>query len=143
MSTLNTSLPESVRPPGNICRRVLGQYARIRVPLTVTPQVSMGTVSTSCSGPPIIVSTGSACGNNKNQSCRCTLIQDVRISVPVEFGADAVAGPHGVQCGIPIVMNNNLNESDTLEVVYSDTEDIPFDPLNCLPPTAPLKDKML
>ncbi len=75
------------------CTRTGFQGATVCVPVNVTPFArSLGT-TTRCCGNPVIVPGAHTCSGTKNGSCMFTISQRICVSVPVEFGANAVAGP--------------------------------------------------
>lgn len=113
--------------PARVCRRIIGQFARIRVPVTVTPQISHGPISTICCGSPILVPIQSACGSDQNQSCSFMITQNLRILIPIEFGADVVTDAPFVRCmraGTVDAAMDDLNDEDRdLEDSEEDAED--------------------
>lgn len=73
------------------------QRSTVCVPVTVTPFAHVGAPITTCCGNPV-VTAGDVCPRNGGV-CRFTITQQICVAVPVEFGARAVAGTPGVQCG--------------------------------------------
>lgn len=78
------------------CPVVGYQSASVCVPITVTPFAKVGVPVTTCCGDPVIL-PGDVCPRTTGV-CRFTIRQQVCVAVPVEFGANAVAGTPSVQC---------------------------------------------
>lgn len=92
----------SVQP----CETTIYQTSSICVPVTVTPFALQGEAATFCCGPPIVTSGTPGCPGVQNGSCTFTITQNICVSIPFEFGANAVAGAPYVQCGT--ASSNNL-----------------------------------
>lgn len=81
------------------CPTVGYQSASICVPVTITPYVQAGVITTKCCGAPIVTTGKVPCQGLKNGTCTFTIAQDICVSVPINFGADAVVGDAYVHCG--------------------------------------------
>lgn len=82
--------PLDSRPAARGCPVVAGQVASVSVPVTITPYVRLGCTRTTCCGSAII-ERGRLCPGTKNGSCSYTITQDIRVAIPMEFGAVAQA----------------------------------------------------
>ena len=80
------------------CPNTAYQSATVCVPITVTPFAKTGSPITKCCGDPVITTGVNVCDGKKNGTCVFTVTQDLCITVPVEFGATAVAGDSYVSC---------------------------------------------
>lgn len=74
------------------------QAASICVPVTVTPFAEAGITTTKCCGDPIVTPGLAPCPGVKNGACAFTISQNICVSVPIEFGAEAVVGDTFVEC---------------------------------------------
>lgn len=75
------------------------QQATVCVPVTVTPYAVVGQTQTYCCGEPVVTAGDTVCEGTPSGSCTFTVRQDVRVSVPISFGADATTGAYSVLCG--------------------------------------------
>lgn len=80
------------------CPAVGHQMVSVCVPVTVTPFARPGMIVTRCCGNPVITPGHKSCSGIKNGSCTFTISQDIRVEVPVEFGAAADVGDPFVSC---------------------------------------------
>lgn len=81
------------------CPAVGYQSASICVPVTITPYAQAGVTMTKCCGDPIVTPGKEPCQGVKNGTCAFTIAQNICVSVPINFGADAVVGDAYVDCG--------------------------------------------
>lgn len=81
------------------CPAIGYQAASICVPVTVTPFAEAGVTKTKCCGDPIVTSGIAPCPGVKNGACAFTISQNICVSVPIAFGAEAVVGDTYVDCG--------------------------------------------
>ena len=76
------------------CGRVGTQCVNISAPVVLTPAASIGTVSVTCQGTPVI----SCVPNGDGTACTMTLTQQVCVSVPVRYGVSMTAGETTIGC---------------------------------------------
>ena len=81
------------------CPAVGYQSASVCVPVTVTPFAQTGATTTKCCGSPVVTPGRAICEGVRNGACVFTISQDICVSVPVEFGAEAAVGEAYVNCG--------------------------------------------
>lgn len=81
-----------------VCPAVGYQSAAICVPVTITPFAHTGAPATECRGKPVVTSGENACCGIKNGSCSFTISQNIRVAVPVQFGATTTVGDAYVAC---------------------------------------------
>ena len=81
------------------CPAVGYQSASVCVPVTVTPFAQAGATTTKCCGSPVVTPGRTTCEGLRNGACVFTISQDICVSVPVEFGAEATVGEAYVNCG--------------------------------------------
>ena len=60
--------------------------ASICVPVTITPYVQAGVITTKCCGAPIVTTGKVPCQGLKNGTCTFTIAQDICVSVPMNSG---------------------------------------------------------
>lgn len=78
------------------CDRVAHQFINACVPITVTPNASVGPTTTTCCGPALV---GTApCGGVEGGSCTFTMSQLICVEIPVNFSATAAPGQTWVDC---------------------------------------------
>lgn len=81
------------------CPATVHETVCIQARVTITPAVTVGTVSTRCVGSPVIgACTGTPSPTN---TCTFTVSQSICVQVPLTFSADATAAPTGIVCGTP------------------------------------------
>lgn len=85
-------------PEDQVCPAVGYQSAAICVPVTVTPYAHTGAPFTECCGEPVVTSGENICCGIKNGSCCFTISQNIRVAVPVQFGAATTVGDAYVAC---------------------------------------------
>ena len=81
------------------CPAVGYQSASVCVPVTVTPFAQAGATTTKCCGSPVVTPGRVTCEGIRSGACVFTISQDICVSVPVEFGAEATVGEAYVNCG--------------------------------------------
>lgn len=81
-----------------VCPAVGCQTASICVPVTVTPFAHTGAPFTECCGDPVVAPGENACCGIRNGSCSFTISQNIRVAVPVQFGAQTTVGDAYVAC---------------------------------------------
>lgn len=85
-------------PQFRTCPVTACQSAGVCVPVTVTPFAKATRTRTICCGKPVITPGKITCAGVKNGSCTFTVTQDIRVTVPIEFGAVATVGDTYVSC---------------------------------------------
>ncbi len=71
------------------------QDASVYIPVEVTPRADSGEINTCCWGEPKAIFHEDR-GSGK---CCLTIIQPIRVEIPLEFGAEALIGSPHVKCG--------------------------------------------
>lgn len=66
--------------------------------MTVISFAQAGITTTKCCGDPVVTPGREVCGGVKNGSCFFTIIQDICVAAPVEFGAVATVGDSYINC---------------------------------------------
>jgi len=79
------------------CNAVGEQLVSICVPVSVQPFATVGPITVTCCGSPI-VEPGTICSGTPNTTCDFTISQTICVAVPVEFGAVVNTGETNVQC---------------------------------------------
>ena len=80
--------------PHETCGKVGTQCVDIAAVVTLTPNVTVGTVSVTCQGAPAVT-----CETNDNgASCTVRLVQKVCVSVPVTYGVASSEGDTSITC---------------------------------------------
>lgn len=81
------------KPPG---RKVnVYQDAAVHIPVEIKSLAEPGEIKTSCCGE----TTASVHENQESGKCCLTVIQPLRLEIPLEFGAEALVSGVHVQCG--------------------------------------------
>ena len=81
--------------PGVCCEKQGGHCVDIAAPVTMVPEVTVGTVTSACQGEPSVTCVTNADG----ASCTLTFTQRVCVSVPVCFGVTVTEGDPRIACG--------------------------------------------
>lgn len=80
--------------PQENCEKVGTQCVDIAAAVTLTPEVTVGAVTVTCQGTPVVT-----CETNGNgASCTVRLVQQVCVSVPVTYGVAMTAGDTTIAC---------------------------------------------
>lgn len=82
---------------GKDCTSISTQYTDIHLPVKVKPWANIGEVQTDCCGDPI-VTLHKACGCGW---CEITIMQQVCITIPVEYTTTVEMGELAVNCKRP------------------------------------------
>lgn len=81
------------------CTVVTYHNANVAIPVTVKPEINTGEINTICYGEPKITKCPYALRcNAKNDKCRFTIIQDIRIAIPIEISANAILDAPFINC---------------------------------------------
>ena len=82
--------------PISTCPAVASQIAKVSLPVSSRPFAVAGHVTVECYGRPTITGHEDAeCGRH---GCHFTISQKLKISIPVEFGANVRIGEASVEC---------------------------------------------
>lgn len=85
-------------PQDQTCPTTAYQLSSVCVPVTVSPFAKTGVTSTKCCGTSVVIPGKNTCDGIKNGQCVFTVVQDICVEVPVEFGAVASVGDTYVNC---------------------------------------------
>lgn len=70
----------------------------VSVPITVTPYARVKESKIVCCGKPEVIMCDKPCEGQKNGVCKFIISQVIGVEVPVEFGANIIAGDTYVKC---------------------------------------------
>lgn len=83
------------------CPTIVHETVCVQADVTISPEVTVGTIETFCVGGPVI---GKCPGTpSPSNSCTFTVSQNICVQVPLVFSASATATPSGIVCGTPLV----------------------------------------
>ncbi len=85
--------PVCSQPAG--CETIASQFVNVCVPVTITPQATLGPVSTTCCGTPAICSK---CTGHPGGCCSFAISQLICVEVPVCFDTVVAPGRTHIQC---------------------------------------------
>ena len=79
---------------------VIEKFLTICLPVTTTPCVKVGKIKTECCGNPIISSRkfDSCCEDMKDGSCEFSIIQKMKVEIPIDFNANTKLDDLFVDC---------------------------------------------
>ena len=82
------------------CKSIIEKFLTLCLPVTTTPCVKIGKIKTECCGNPIISSRkhDKCCDEMKDGSCKFTIIQKMKIEIPVDFDADTKVDDLLIDC---------------------------------------------
>ena len=82
------------------CRALIEKFLTVCIPVTTTPCVKVGKIKTECCGNPIIASKKheKCCDDMKDGSCKFTIIQKMKIEIPIDFNAETKIDDFFVDC---------------------------------------------
>ena len=82
------------------CKSVIEKFLTICLPVSTTPIVRVGKIKTECCGNPIVSSKKyeKCCGEMKNGSCDFTVIQKMKVEIPIDFTASTKIDDLYVDC---------------------------------------------
>jgi hypothetical protein len=76
------------------CSKVAHQYADISSSVQLKPSAAIGKIEIECCGEPTV-----CCSDNRNANmCEITILQKVRINIPISYNAIACVGENDVNC---------------------------------------------
>lgn len=79
------------------CPAIVHETVCVQAEVTITPDVSIGTIESFCVGGPLI----GACPGTPVAQCTFLVSQNICVQVPLTFSANATAVPSGIVCGTP------------------------------------------
>ena len=85
--------PDACGEEASCCGAVCARYGEIAASIQLQPRLRLGEVSLSCCGEPEFTVCPWAC-----QGCRFTIVQTVRVEIPVTYGMEAQAGEPVLLC---------------------------------------------
>jgi hypothetical protein len=74
------------------------QDVMVSVPVTIKPFGEVGSAKTFCQGTPVVAAGSCSYIGNTEEVCMFTISQNLRVEVPVIFGARAEAGEAVLDC---------------------------------------------
>ncbi len=89
-----SSCPLQEACPTAGCTQTGVQELAISQPVTLTPSVSLGTISVSCQGRPSMTCTASADGT----SCTVTMTEQIAVSIPVDYSVELTPDAPTIAC---------------------------------------------
>lgn len=104
------------------CKSIIEKFLTVCLPVTTTPCAKVGKIKTESCGTPIVVPRKHdiCCGEmQKNGSCKYTIIQKMKVEIPIEFTADTKLDDlfvdcefkHGTEQCDKEICNNCVNEN--------------------------------
>ena len=82
------------------CKALIEKFLTICLPVTVTPCVKLGKIKTESCGNPIISSKkhDMCCDDMRDGCCKFTIIQKMKVEIPIDFDADTKIDDLFVDC---------------------------------------------
>ena len=82
------------------CKSIIEKFLTICLPVTTTPYVRIGRIKTECCGNPIVSAKKpeKCCEDMKDGCCKFTIIQKMKIEIPIDFNADTKIDDLFVDC---------------------------------------------
>lgn len=82
------------------CKTLIEKFLTICLPVTTTPSVKLGKIKTECCGNPIVSPRkfDKCCEEMKEGCCKFTIIQKMKIEIPIDFDADTKLDDLMVDC---------------------------------------------
>ena len=83
----------------NDCKELIEKFLTIGLPVTITPCVKVKSIKAECCGNAIIMPRHETCCQTKdNDKCEFTIIQKMKVEIPVEFSAETLINDPFVDC---------------------------------------------
>lgn len=83
----------------NDCKELIEKFLTIGLPVTITPCVKVKSIKAECCGNAIIVPKHETCCKTKDSDkCEFTIIQKMKVEIPVEFSAETLINDPFVDC---------------------------------------------
>ena len=82
------------------CKSIIEKFLTICLPVKTTPNVKVGKIKTECCGNPIISAKKheKCCGEKNDGCCKFTIIQKMKIEIPIDFDAKTEIDDLFVDC---------------------------------------------
>ena len=82
------------------CKSIIEKFLTLCLPVTTTPCAKIGKIKTECCGNPIISSMKHDvyCDEMKDGCCKFTIIQKMKVEIPIDFEADTKIDDLFVDC---------------------------------------------
>ena len=86
--------------PNDDCRAMIEKFLTICLPVTVKPKVKVGKIKAECCGNPIVSGDRheKCCKDMQKDSCHFTIIQKMKVEIPIDFNADTDIDELFVDC---------------------------------------------
>ena len=87
-------------PDFNKCKAQIEKFLTVCIPVTTTPSINVGKIKTECCGNPIISMKNhdNCCKGVCDGSCKFTIIQKMKVEIPIDFNADTDIDELFVDC---------------------------------------------
>ncbi len=84
------------------CCTIIEKFLTICLPVTTTPAVCVGKIKTECCGNPIISlkRPDNCCKDLNNGCCKFTIVQKMKVEIPIDFTANTQIDNLFVDCEI-------------------------------------------
>ena len=82
------------------CKSIIEKFLTLCLPVTTTPCAKIGKIKTECCGNPIISTRKHdvCCDEMKDGCCKFTIIQKMKVEIPIDFEADTKIDDLFVDC---------------------------------------------
>lgn len=82
------------------CRSIIEKFLTVCLPVTTTPKACVGKIKTECCGEPIISLKApfKCCDELNNGCCNFTIVQKMKIEIPINFEANTKVDELFVDC---------------------------------------------
>ena len=86
--------------PDKNCIELIEKFLTICLPVTITPCIEVKQIKTETCGKPIITPThgNNCCRGSENGVCEFTIVQKMKVEIPVEFDAKTTIDDPFVDC---------------------------------------------
>lgn len=76
------------------CTNISYQYAAVSLPVEIKPTAKMGEIEVECLGDPFMECRENRC----KKTCEVTILQNIRVRIPITYKVVACAGDATVEC---------------------------------------------
>ena len=82
------------------CKELIEKFLTICLPVTITPRVDVKRIKSECCGNPIITPNHNknCCKGKEDGSCEFTIVQKMKVEIPIDFKADTKVDKPFVDC---------------------------------------------
>ena len=82
------------------CKELIEKFLTICLPVTITPCVDVRRIKSECCGNPIITPNHhkNCCKSKEDGSCEFTIVQKMKVEIPIEFKAETKIDDPFVDC---------------------------------------------